>query len=369
MIILEKDKSALLKSEEKFRTVADYTYDWEYWISDKGALKYISPSCKRITGYEIDEFVENNELLLNIVHPDDKPILLEHLKHELDVLDVFHLDFRIITKKGEERWISHYCQPVYNRDGKYQGRRASNRDISERKQIEAELIEHADLIKQFANTVSHDHKNPAISIYGLAKLVKEKHQKMSAEKFDKFCEQIMISAEQISSLAEDINTYLSTREAPLYFSSFDLEQICQTIREEFSSRLKEQNISWRDPDIKVPAIWADKQALLRIIRNLVDNALKYGGSDLSEIFIKCEESDTYHIVSVQNNGKCIPSEDCEAIFRTFNRGSSESESTKKGTGLGLAIVREVAKQHNGSAWVTSSPNGKTTFYVTIKQKL
>ena len=254
MTILETIKAALLKSEEKYRTVADYTYDWEYWISDKGTFNYISPSCKRITGYNADEFKKNNALLLNIIHPDDRPFVLEHLKNESAVLDVCHLDFRIITKNGDERWISHYCQPVYNRDGEDLGRRASNPDITERKQIEANLIEHAELIKQFANTVSHDLKNPAISIHGLAKFIKEKHQKMPDEKFDKFCEQIIVSAEQISSLAEDINTYLSTRDAPLHFATIDLGQICQTIREEFSPQLEEQNISWKESDIQVPAI-------------------------------------------------------------------------------------------------------------------
>ena len=193
-------------------------------------------------------------MLLNIIHPDDRPFVLEHLKNEPAVLDVCHLDFRIITKNGDERWISHYCQPVYNRDGEDLGRRASNPDITERKQIEANLIEHAELIKQFANTVSHDLKNPAISIHGLAKFIKEKHQKMPDEKFDKFCEQIIVSAEQISSLAEDINTYLSTRDAPLHFATIDLGQICQTIREEFSPQLEEQNISWKESDIQVPAI-------------------------------------------------------------------------------------------------------------------
>ena len=369
MTILEKIKAALNKSEEKFRTVADYTYDWEYWISDKGAFNYISPSCKRITGYDVDEFEKDNELLLNIIHPDDKPLLLEHLENELAVPDVFHLDFRIITKEGEERWISHYCQPVYDRDGKFQGRRASNRDISERKQIEAELIEHGELIKQFANTVSHDLKNPAISIYGLVKILKEKHRDMPAEKFDAFCSQIMINAEQISLLAEDINTYLSIREAPLHLSTFDFKKICKATREEFSPLLKAQNISCREPARKMKRIRADKQALLRILRNLLDNAIKYGGDDLSEISIQYNESDTHHIVSVQNNGICIPSGDCETIFDTFNRGSGVSESTRKGTGLGLAIVRGIAKQHKGSAWVTSAKNGKTIFYVSILKNL
>lgn len=366
---LNKIEAALKESEEKYRTVADYTYDWEYWISEKGDLKYVSPSCKRITGYNADEFQKNPELLINITHPEDKSLLVEHLHNELNISEVCHLDFRIISKEGKEYWISHYCQPVYSQEGLHIGRRASNRDISERKRIEAELVNHAELIKQFANTVAHDLKNPAISIYGLIKIIKDKHQEMSDEKFDKFCEQILINAEQISVLADDINTYLSTREAPLHLSTIDLKQLYKVISEEYFAQLSELNISWNEPDFELPKFKADKHAILRTIRNLVDNAVNYGGKDLSEISLLYNESNTHHIVSVQNNGTSIPAEDCEVIFDTFKRGSNISESTKKGTGLGLSIVRQIAEKHHGRAWVTSSQNSKTTFCVSIIKNL
>ena len=57
-------EAALHISEEKFRTVADFTYDWEYWISEQGSFNYISPSCERITGHSVQEFEENPQLLL-----------------------------------------------------------------------------------------------------------------------------------------------------------------------------------------------------------------------------------------------------------------------------------------------------------------
>jgi PAS domain-containing protein len=67
----KESEAALQASEEKFRTVADFTYDWEYWINEKGAFNYISPSCERITGYSVKEFEDNPALLLDILHPDD----------------------------------------------------------------------------------------------------------------------------------------------------------------------------------------------------------------------------------------------------------------------------------------------------------
>ena len=126
-------------SESKFRTVANFTYDWEYWISPEGHLNYISPSCERITGYDPEEFNNNSDLLISVAHLDEQTRLLQHFEQEVMSEEVYHLDFRIITRTGEERWISHFCQPVFDDDGKHLGRRASNRDITKRKRMEAIL--------------------------------------------------------------------------------------------------------------------------------------------------------------------------------------------------------------------------------------
>ena len=78
-------------------------------------------------------------------------------------------------------------------------------------------------------------------------------------------------------------------------------------------------------------------------------------------------SDTHFLLSVQNNGKAIASEDIGSIFEVFSR--QEGESVPAGTGLGLAIVKEVAKRHQGNCWAESGPECKTTFYFSINQNL
>jgi len=132
-------EEALRLSENKFRAVAEFTYDWEYWIGPDGTHIYTSPSCKRITGYDPTEFIENKDLLASITHPDDQPVLSHHLHKEIKRDEASHLDFRIITRQGEEKWISHSCQPVFGSAGENLGRRASNRDITKRKQLESVL--------------------------------------------------------------------------------------------------------------------------------------------------------------------------------------------------------------------------------------
>jgi PAS domain S-box-containing protein len=136
----KRAEKALRESEERFRTVADFTYDWEYWIGPGGDYIYVSPACERITGHAVNEFLQDPGLLEAITHPEDRGMVSRHIQEELESEKMIQLDFRIITRSGQERWVSHYCQPVH-RDDRFLGRRASNRDVTLRKQAEEALRE------------------------------------------------------------------------------------------------------------------------------------------------------------------------------------------------------------------------------------
>jgi len=131
-------EKALKMSEERFRTVADFAYDWEYWIGPDGRAIYVSPSCERITGYGPDEFQTDPALIEAIGHPDDRQRIAGHLSNESKSEEPLSMDFRIMTRSGQERWISHICQPVHNPEGISLGRRATNRDITKRKRAQEE---------------------------------------------------------------------------------------------------------------------------------------------------------------------------------------------------------------------------------------
>ena len=129
-------ETALRKSEEKFRTLANFTYDWEYWISLDNSIVYTTPSCERITGYSADEFYSDQALIDNIVYPEDRARVTEHARLSFSSKSSSVVDFRITRKDGSISWIGHVCQPIYDAQGNYIGRRASNRDITERKKAE-----------------------------------------------------------------------------------------------------------------------------------------------------------------------------------------------------------------------------------------
>ncbi len=134
-----KQAKALQDSEEKYRITADFTYDWEEWVLLDGSYKYISPSCKRITGYTPSEFMADPDLKLEIIHPEDRELFAKHLRDYITDIAPANIEFRIICKNGEERWIGHNCQSVTTQDGKKLGRRISNRDITQQKENEEQL--------------------------------------------------------------------------------------------------------------------------------------------------------------------------------------------------------------------------------------
>ncbi len=128
----------LANSEERFKTVADFTYDWEYWTDPDGNFIYVSPSCERITGYKPEDFMKDPDLFLRRVHKEDRDMVRHHFE-DIRKMAPGSLDFRLVDREGEIKWVNHVCQPVFGRDGTWLGSRGSNRDITARKSAEAAL--------------------------------------------------------------------------------------------------------------------------------------------------------------------------------------------------------------------------------------
>lgn len=134
----ETTLEALREAELRYRTVADFTYDWEIWEASDGAFRYVSPSCERITGYSAREFMANPHLLDELILPEDRDVYNEH-RHAADSHRLGEVQFRIRSADGQIRWVEHICQPVADEQGNFLGYRASNRDITKRKRVQEEL--------------------------------------------------------------------------------------------------------------------------------------------------------------------------------------------------------------------------------------
>jgi len=129
----------LKQAELKYRVVADFTYNWEYWKNLDGSLRYVSPSCERISGYRPEELLSRPDLLREIILPEDRDRWDAHDCDALEDPEVREVQFRIQRADGAIRWIEHVCQPVTGDAGEFIGIRAGNQDITERKQGELEI--------------------------------------------------------------------------------------------------------------------------------------------------------------------------------------------------------------------------------------
>jgi len=145
-------EEALAESERRYRAIADYTQDWEFWFGPKAEILYQSPSAERIVGRPVNGYSSYEAFLHVIVHPDDLSKRLDHLKDELAGRGPSEMEFRIIRPDGEVRWIHHVCRSIYDAGGAFLGTRGSNRDITERKRGEESLRESEQRFRAIAET-------------------------------------------------------------------------------------------------------------------------------------------------------------------------------------------------------------------------
>ena len=138
---LVAQRTALLeKSEEKYRILADYSPNWEYWLAPDGSYLYVSPACAEVSGYAPADFFADPSLMEKIIHPEDLSTW-EAFGMELSTAESGHTQviFRILSRDGHERWIEHVSKPVFDAVGRGIGQRGSNRDITERRVAERDL--------------------------------------------------------------------------------------------------------------------------------------------------------------------------------------------------------------------------------------
>lgn len=131
---------AITAGEEQYRIVADNTCDWEFWLDPDGKFIYVSPACERVTGHSVQEFMQDTELRLRITHPEDRPKYEAFMRKNIPTGHFESIQYRIIRLDGEVRWLEHVCRCIFGHNGKYLGRRGSNRDITDRKLAEDTVL-------------------------------------------------------------------------------------------------------------------------------------------------------------------------------------------------------------------------------------
>jgi PAS domain S-box-containing protein len=360
-------EEALRESEDRYRDLYENAPVAYFSISAvDGSIIRCNTSALKLLGYDKKTLLEMKVLDLYDDTPDGISKAQKVFKDFRAGESIKDIELQVKHKDGYPIWINLSVEPVRDRYGKVVESRSIAIDITARKRAEEDIKKGTENIKVFAYSVAHDLKNPTIGLHGLTKLLSNHAMDVFDEKGKRYCDQILKASEQIAALVENINIYVSTKETPLNIEKIDVKEILRMIREEFSTQLNNREIKWTE-DEKILEINADKLSILRILRNLIDNTLKYGGDILQEIKIGYRESHEFHILSVMDDGIGIKKEDSEKIFGVFQRKETHREI--QGTGLGLAIVRELVERHGGRVWVEPGRERGVTFYIPISKYL
>jgi PAS domain S-box-containing protein len=360
----KRAERALQESEARYRAIVEDQTELICRFLPDGKLTFVNDAyCKYFEKKQEDLI---GHTFMPLIPEEDHEKLKDHFASLNPKNPVATHEHRVIGSHGEIRWQQWTNRMVLDEEGQLIEFQSVGRDITERKLMEEVLKSSSERIKQFAYSVSHDLKSPAIGIHGLTKLLHKRCRHLLDEKSKDYCDRILKAAEQISTFVDQINVYIKTSEIPIKIQTVTLQEIFETVRGEFSGQLDDRHIRWLQPKT-IPHIRGDRMSILRVLRNLVDNALKHGGDELTEIRLGYEGSDEYHTLSVSDDGVAIKSEDSEKIFGPFQR--QEASTGVEGSGLGLAIVKEIAEQHGGTVFVKSGPEKGASFYVSISRSL
>jgi len=211
--------------------------------------------------------------------------------------------------------------------------------------------------------ISHDLRTPLTSIKGFIKGVKDKVAN-TPQKQEQYLDIAYQKACAMDVLLQELFFYskLETGDMPLYRTNTNMDVFLQEMIAETQDELKENNadIIYLRPSISVN-VNIDKEQMHRVIRNIVENSLKYRNKEhvMVQIHMICKEDNV--VIKITDDGDGVPEDKLPHLFEQFYRGDETRNSKIDGDGLGLYIAKRIVEQHNG--WIYASNSGG--FCITI----
>jgi PAS domain S-box-containing protein len=332
----------------------------------EGKIVRFNPFTEKLTGYQLGE-VRGKDWFSTFLPVHYQPIIQEKFSEVIENFQIDKVVNPILSKAGKELKVEWFNRVLRNKNEEIIGVLAVGHDITQQLIHEQELKDSSDKLKFFAYSIAHDLKSPAIGLHGITNLLQRRYEEELDADGQRFCDQIVKTSEKIVALVDKINLFIETKESPLELETVRLHEILKAIKEEFSPRLSVRQIAWIEPEDDQEII-VDRISIIRVMRNMVDNSLKYGGDELTEIRTVYHRSSEHHIIGVCDNGRGIDNESGEKLFETFYR-KNQASKIAAGAGLGLSIVKEMAERHGGRAWVEPGAEQCVKFYVSISAKL
>lgn len=388
--IEKESQHVLMKSEQKFRLLADSIPQF-IWTSDTlGNLNYFNETVYNYSGLSKEEIEKNG--WLQIVHPDDREenvkLWMESVKTGNDFLFIH----RFKRYDGEYRWQLSRAIAQLDESGKIQMWVGTSTDIEEQKnftnKLEDQIIERTtqlelknrDLInmnielQSFAYISSHDLQEPLRKIQTFASRLATLDEQNISANARSYLARIEFSAKKMQNLIQDLLTYSRTNSADRIFTTVKIDEIAEEVISDFSDRIEEKNAVVEYQDLGEANLIQFQ--FRQLVHNLIENALKFSIPGVPpKVKISATQIDgkllpnaefkdkNYLHLQVEDNGIGFEPIYKEKIFEVFQRLNTESEY--KGTGIGLAIVKKIVENHRGFITVFSEKGKGSTFNIYI----
>ena len=359
-------------------------WDWELGTS----IVHFTPEWKHQLGYRDEEIKDDIEEWRTRVHPEDR----ERIENAIDAYlakprGEFVAEQRLRHRNGTYRWILVQGSILLDAQGRPQRMLGSHVDITARKEGELSLQEseqrYRELVgslesrveartrelteayresQSFSYAVAHDLKAPLRAIDGFSHLLEQSAMPRLNEHEQEYIRRVRRGAIHMSSLIDGLLAYSHLEHRELHYRAID----CQAFMTELLQSL-EPTIQAAGATINVTAphgqVWADVEGLRIVLRNLLDNALKFTSpARTPRIDIECRTEQESLVISVRDNGIGFDPQYHDKIFEIFNRLHSSGYA---GTGIGLALVRKAVHRMRGRIWAESALDQGATFFVSL----
>lgn len=301
-----------------------------YRTSTNGNLIAANPALANLLGYDsVEEMMTNLPTVETIyMEPAKRAVWLQRIATEGVILD---FDVQLNRPDGTSIWVRDSARAIRDASGEIQYYEGCLIDVTDK--FEAEKAK-----DDFIATVSHELRNPLAAMLGLGQELADNYDTFTDEERRDMAQMISRQADDASWLIEDLLVVYrdNLSQVSVSIQEFDVTKEIERVLEviEYPIHVKVLEGSSR--------LVADPRRTRQILRNLITNAMRYGGE---EIQVAIDKAGDRLEVRIQDSGKPIPDSDVERIFRAYERGKESSHSAS--VGLGLNVSRRLARLMDG----------------------
>ena len=349
---------------EKLSIVASKTDNAIIIAKPNGAIEWINDGFTRLYGYTYDEFIGTKGKTLE--EASANPAIDKIIQKAITEKQSQIYESEIVSKTGERHKLQTTLNPIVDDDGQVIKLVTIDSDISKLKQVEKELQDLVVTKEKFFSIIAHDLKNPFNSLIGLSQLLVHGFDKMKTEKVKYFHQNLY----QISKVGYDLLVNLlewsKSQTGNIKYSPEDIN-ISGVTEETFAlyqSKAKQKEILLTNNLDEDSFVYADKNMVKTIFRNLISNALKFTGRG-GVIEVSSYKTNSSREISIRDTGVGMKPEDMDKLFRLDTNYTTKGTEDEGGTGLGLVLVKEFIEKNKGFIHVESKPGIGSNFIFTL----